>query len=937
MNLFEMNINNMNLNSMNQDVITKIITEILFEGFGSMSENAMSVISSIKTGIYLIIFIAALSAICNCFAGYLVFRINLAIKGFVSGAVVGAVIGLAETIGRGASGNPFAPVMGLAFVMGIIFAVISYFAYRVGVFINCFNTGMILTMIIAILSGNMSVSIIGLGVIIGFTCGILGCVFCKDVIIIITALEGGATLGTIAGLLLSGGAVAVVLITVVFTVAGILVQNMVFKKKKEIPIVQQPVQEFTQTEPKEIVSIQSNTVSSEACYSEPESCDFPEEIKEELRIVFGEYAASKVKQYPIFMSDTWICACGHKCTSSTCEVCGISKDDAREKISYQYLLNHKTRREQQKINSEKREVKKQQLKTWIKKNGTLLNEKIKDNIGKAKKHSVSFLCKMKSFIMKHKARIIIIGSVIAVVLGCIFFINFCKPVKAQYYNMLAMVQGADDKKQKYYRQSYDLYNNENACLALLKLSIKKEDGNGAKQYKSEMDAKYADNKEYIKLKLQYTPEKPVFNTEEGAYDTWQTLTIEPSQMDGVYTYYSLNGAVSEQYRQSISLNRNGVYEVTAYHKGKYGFDSEKVTKRYEIAAIMPDGVVADYTSGYYTTDIDVQLRQTQGIAIYYTTDGTEPTINSTKYENAIHCSRGDHIIKAISINEKGIGASVSTYEYHVYYPLSGDASALSYTNSASGCSYDYIAVEKGSILQYQNGKKVKEIPINGQALELKYYNGKVYFTVWQFTGSGAKMNASCKGLYVYEEKTGNVSQLSQAVINSFEICDNTIWYFKGGSQLYSMSLNGTDITGSGMYASGIATDQKNLYVVSNNVIYQMTSKTNKTTVTQINDTTVGGTLAAKDGAIYYVSDHKLYTFSGGEQSELLAGVDFGSGLLLVQDQLYYYSSSGETGIYSLTSQTTRTFDLGKNNACAPAAGGYFVYGTSNSSIKWISR
>ena len=80
-----------------------------------------------------------------------------------------------------------------------------------------------------------------------------------------------------------------------------------------------------------------------------------------------------------------------------------------------------------------------------------------------------------------------------------------------------------------------------------------------------------------------------------------------------------------------------------------------------------------------TTYDDVQklLLTADKDTIYYTTDGTDPDLSSTKYTSeGIQISEGETTIKAIAVNKKGVPSSISKKIYTVEFPVE-DAPAVS--------------------------------------------------------------------------------------------------------------------------------------------------------------------------------------------------------------------------------------------------------------------
>lgn len=62
--------------------------------------------------------------------------------------------------------------------------------------------------------------------------------------------------------------------------------------------------------------------------------------------------------------------------------------------------------------------------------------------------------------------------------------------------------------------------------------------------------------------------------------------------------------------------------------------------------------------------------------IYYTTDGSAPTMRSKQYKKPIHLSEGETIVKAISVNEKGVPSLVKEKTYTIQLPVA-DAPTIS--------------------------------------------------------------------------------------------------------------------------------------------------------------------------------------------------------------------------------------------------------------------
>ena len=155
-----------------------------------------------------------------CFFGLKLVRILGTLMGFFAGAAIGLIIGL--------EGMAFA---GIVLGAGIVFGLLSWFLYRVGVFLLVLAqvSGLVLTL----LPGSWISAVVALAA--GIIVAILSVIYVEPFVIIVTGIYGGLTAGTniaaLAGLDAMTWSGIGIVIGAVIAVIGIIVQFMMHSRK----------------------------------------------------------------------------------------------------------------------------------------------------------------------------------------------------------------------------------------------------------------------------------------------------------------------------------------------------------------------------------------------------------------------------------------------------------------------------------------------------------------------------------------------------------------------------------------------------------------------------------------------------------------------------------------------------------------------------------
>lgn len=170
------------------------------------------------------------------------------------------------------------------------------------------------------------------------------------------------------------------------------------------------------------------------------------------------------------------------------------------------------------------------------------------------------------------------------------------------------------------------------------------------------------------LAISGTPTKTTYNvgdefdpaglTVTGTYDDSSTKTIT----DGI-TWTTTPAKLSAGTTScSVTATVDGVtspaYEVTGL----------KVTNNISLS-------IAPATSTVVKAPVNVTLTATEGAAVYYTTDGSEPTTNSTKYNAPFEVTKSGTTVKAIAVADGAENATAeATYTIKPDQPVFSDAS-----------------------------------------------------------------------------------------------------------------------------------------------------------------------------------------------------------------------------------------------------------------------
>ncbi len=173
------------------------------------------------------------------------------------------------------------------------------------------------------------------------------------------------------------------------------------------------------------------------------------------------------------------------------------------------------------------------------------------------------------------------------------------------------------------------------------------------------------------------PAAPVFTPAAGSYTASVTVTLT-CETEGATIYYTLNDTDTEvEYTAPLTFTETTTIYAFAE---KNSVRSQTVSATYNITdmeivatpTITPDG-------GEFETSVEVTLAcETADAAIHYTTDGTDPTAESTLYD-APFTLNASAIVKAIAVKENMQNSAIAEATFTKVEPVV----AVNYTRITS--------------------------------------------------------------------------------------------------------------------------------------------------------------------------------------------------------------------------------------------------------------
>ena len=217
---------------------------------------------------------------------------------------------------------------------------------------------------------------------------------------------------------------------------------------------------------------------------------------------------------------------------------------------------------------------------------------------------------------------------------------------------------------------------------------------------------------------------PTFTVEEGTYNVAQSVKLS-CKTDGATIYYTTNGdtptSSSTEYTGSaIAVNTTTTIKAIAVKNGLD--DSEVASAIYTLKCVAPSFDPVAGSVGY-GTEITLSTT-TEGVTLYYTTNGDTPTSSSSAYDSSNKPTvSGNQTFKAIATKTGWSDSDVSSAAYTYYYVITVQSNNVNYGKVSGTTTITAIPEEGYRVVAGDGGYTVT----NGSATVTN--NGDNTFTV----------------------------------------------------------------------------------------------------------------------------------------------------------------------------------------------------------------
>ena len=181
-----------------------------------------------------------------------------------------------------------------------------------------------------------------------------------------------------------------------------------------------------------------------------------------------------------------------------------------------------------------------------------------------------------------------------------------------------------------------------------------------------------DNDILESMRARYVPNMPVMSPAAGTYEA-VSVTLSMLDGSGAQIYYTVNDGDPDEgsilYSSEIILDTDGTYNVKAVAVNDFGIASVVAENEYIVkrgAPLPPE--IMEPSGDYFQNTMIVAVAEA-GVSIFYTTDGTEPTMESKQYISPITMPVGTSHYKFIDFDNECNSSEIVERDYHLVYTM----------------------------------------------------------------------------------------------------------------------------------------------------------------------------------------------------------------------------------------------------------------------------
>lgn len=184
------------------------------------------------------------------------------------------------------------------------------------------------------------------------------------------------------------------------------------------------------------------------------------------------------------------------------------------------------------------------------------------------------------------------------------------------------------------------------------------------------------NEQIVSQYPAYLAKAPEFSEAPGVYDETFSLKLIANTKGTIY--YTMDGTSpdesSEVYTSPIFLE-TGHYQIRAVFVSDYGVKSPEAEATYYVDLAAPEAPVVVPEPGEYTVPTLISVETEADCTVYYTVDGSAPTMDSSQYTGPFSMPVGTSTLRFISYSVAGVasGETEVSYSLNLHANLSIEA------------------------------------------------------------------------------------------------------------------------------------------------------------------------------------------------------------------------------------------------------------------------